>query len=730
MTRRRVHVVIECFLVLAVFAATYRVAARYVAAVDRPSLADWELKPAVMLSCGFGFVEPGGISPDRERFLLRKSGSISCQQFSWGGAPTPGISIAEDNRYSIYGVAWALKLGGTSWDTIDAYLAALFALSMSAIYGTYRMAVGRLLALAGVAALACSTTLSEIIVLRDFVKMPCFSILWFGLAWVIKSGFTRGASGMVLPLVLSGAVVGWSIGLRMDALIFLPVFPAVAALAIPGFTRRELAFKAVACGAFVAAFLATGVPILRSLSGGSNSSHVVVLGLMQDFDYALGIVSTPYDIGRHYSDGFAYSVIASHGLLKEGAKMPIHMGTAKYDAIGNRLIAAVARAFPANFMARALAATAQIFRYSFNQPLLKHAEKLPTFQDSPTVRVITRWRTKVLRRFGGRELIVTLAVLVLAAAFNWRLAPLGVLLVLYFCGYAMVQFARRHAFHLDVIPMFVVILAVHLPLVLGWHMVNAFWRGHEEGLRTGSRVLRELGIGAAAILLLLLAGAGALAAARHWQQGHVATMLDRTIASEWTEETTADEPLASITMIGDRPSATWWPLYIERPDLWNEGVLIRVNGIVRRGQESLAALDVRLQYFMVVLSADCGRTEVTLTPAYTAAEHTADWEYLRPFTIPVSRSAASRLLMPAYYHLGSRWNRFDGFAVPEGQRACVTGVFRAVDPSSLPMPVMVAALGPDWRDRPLYTRVLSQPEGMMVGASDRPALFAWLARDR
>ena len=66
-------------------------------------------------------------------------------------------------------MAWALKLGGASWATIDAYLAALFALSMAAIYGLYRLAAGRAVALAGVAAVACSTLLAEIVVLRDFV---------------------------------------------------------------------------------------------------------------------------------------------------------------------------------------------------------------------------------------------------------------------------------------------------------------------------------------------------------------------------------------------------------------------------------------------------------------------------------------------------------------------------------------------------------------------------------
>ena len=710
------HLVLEGILVAVVCAASYQLAARYVAAVAQPALLDWELKPAVMLSCGYGFVEPGGVSPERERFLLRKSGSITCEEFAWGGAPTPTIPIAEDNRYSIYGVAWALSLGGTSWNTIDAYLAALFALSMAAIYGVYRLAANRTLALAGVAIVACSTTLAEIVLLRDFVKLPCFALLWFGLAWVIRAGIVSGARTMTLPLAISGLVTGLSIGLRMDALIFVPVFPAVAVVAVPGFTRRDLSIKMLGCVAFVAAFLVTGVPILRSISGGSNSSHVIVLGFMQEFDRGLGIASAPYDIGWHYSDGFAYSVITSYGLLKQGARLPISLGTAEYDTLGNRLIANVARAFPADFMARGLAATAQVFRYPSNRRVREQSAMLPTFQDSPTVRTITRWRVEVLKWLAGRELVVTIAVLVLAAAFNWRLGALGALLTLYFCGYAMLQFSRRHVFHLDVIPIFALMLAAYLPLALARRLGAAFWRSREEGWRVGHLFLRELAIGSAALAVIVLVGSVTLGATRRWQQGHVAELIDRTIASEWNEDATHDEPLASSTVVGEQPHLAWWPRYAEQSDRWKTAVLIRTNGVVPLGQELAAQPDLRQQYFMVVLSDSCAVPEVTLVSAYTAAEHNAYHEYIRSFTIPVAAGAPSRLLLPAYYHLGPNWNRLDGFAVPASERGCVTGVFRAKDPSSLPLPVMAAALAPDWRDRPLYQRVLSKPS-MTLGGS-------------
>jgi hypothetical protein len=706
----RAAVVVELVIAAGVAVFSYQVAFRYLTQLDYQTLIDWELRPAVMVACGHGFVEPGGLSPARDAFVQRKSRSISCADFAWGGAPSPAQAIASANRYSIVGAGLAMRWHGVSWETLDAYLASLFAASMAAIYGIFRTATGRVLAIAGVTAVAYSTTLTEIMAMRDFVKLPCFAVLWLALAWTTRRALT-GRVSMIPPMIIAGVLTGLGIGLRIDALVFLPVFPAIVLLVAPGFALQDLRTKALAAAVFLAAFAITGVPILRSISGGSNSAHVMVLGMMQQFDAGLGIQSAPYDIGATYSDGFGYTVIASHGLLAQGQRLPIPYASAEYDRIGSRLLATLARQFPADFFARAIGATLQILRYPFDAGIRRRVERLPIFHESRLVAL----QSRVLTLFAGREWPITLAVLILASAFNWRVGALGAVLILYFCGYSMLQFSRRHVFHLDVIPVFIAILAVHLPLALGWRFVQAASDNRPALLAALRTHGRECAIGVAVLAVTVAAGAGALRAARWWQQDQVAALVDQTIAAAWTEIAVRDEPLAPAILEGNQPTAPWASLYAGDPGTWKAATLMRVPGVVPAGSEGDAVPDLRQQYFMLVMNGRCGAAEVTVVPTYIAAMHSLDHEYIRAFTTPVAASGASRLLVPAYYHLGPNWNRLDGFAVPAPQRPCVSGVFRAADPSRLPMPVMAFALRPDWRQHPLYQQIMTRPVMTMIG---------------
>jgi hypothetical protein len=482
-------------------------------------------------------------------------------------------------------------------------------------------------------------------------------------------------------------------------------------LIAPGFSRQDLRFKAIATAAFVGAFAVTGAPILRSISGGSNSAHVMVLGVMRQFDAGLGIHSAPYDIGATYSDGFGYTVIASHGLLAQGQLLPIALGSAEYDRIGNRLLASMARQFPADVLARALAATLQILRYPFDRGIRRRVEQVPVFHESRLV----AWQSRALAGFAGREWPITLAVLALATAFNWRLGALGALLILYFCGYAMLQFSRRHVFHLDVIPILIAVLAVSVPLAIAWRLVRAARAGRESMMGLLRAYAREGAIGTVVLAVVIASGAGVLAAARWWQQHHVAGIIDATLASGWLEARVSDQSLAAAIFDGETRRETWASIYDSDPEQWKTATLIKVDGVVPEGTEGAAVPDLRQQYFMLTLEGRCTAPEVTIVPAYVAAMHSADHEYIRSFTIPVDSAAASRVLVPAYYHLGGNWNRLDGFAVPAAQRACVSAVFRAADPSRLPMPVMAFALAPDWRQRPLYQQIMTRPVLTIVG---------------
>jgi len=714
------RVALDVVLAVAVFAGGDRIAHRYLSAAQVPTFIYWELKPAVMFACGYGFMQPGAPTPAVDEFIYRKRDSIGCREFAWGGAPSPPIGIAHANRYSLYGAAWAMRFRGVTWETLDAYLAFLFGISMAFIYGIYRMAAGRVLAIAGVIAVGCSPGLMEIVTLRDFIKLPCFTALWLVLAWVVRDGLRRGALATVIPMIVGGGLLGLGIGLRMDALVFLPVFVAVVLLAVPGFTRRPLLLKSVASAAFVAMFVITGRPILTAISSGSNSAHVVVLGLMTPFDRGLAIDPAPYDIGAQYSDGYAYTVIVSDALLSQGEQLPINLGSADYDRVGGTLLRNLALTFPSDVISRAVGATWQIFRYPFDWRIRDMSEKMPVFQESPFLKRVMEWRTWLLTPFAERELAVTLFVLALATAFNWRLGVLGLALILYFCGYSMLQFSRRHMFHLDVIPVFVALLAVQLPIALGWRIGACFGESRDAGKAALGGYAREMAIGAVALAVALALFVGVWTGLRWWQQRQVVTLVNDRLAANWVASPATEEPLADSMLVDGRPSASWNEVYIRNPEQWKTATLLRVDGVVPRGAESEGTGDLKQQHFKVTLDGRCNANEVMIGLKYSGAGRTYDYEYTRAFTIPTAAGRPSYLLTPTYYGLGPTWNRFDGFAVPAPQRSCVTNIERVAQPSAVAMPVVSFVLAPDWQDRRLYQQLLERPKVSAAGTPVDP----------
>jgi hypothetical protein len=168
---------------------------------------------------------------------------------------------------------------------------------------------------------------------------------------------------------------------------------------------------------------------------------------------------------------------------------------------------------------------------------------------------------------------------------------------------------------------------------------------------------------------------------------------------------------------------------VHKPEAWRTATLLRLDGVVPRGKEADHTGDLRQQYFKVTLDGRCQSNEVMVGMKYTGAGQTLDYEFTRAFTVPVAQGRPSYVLTPAYYHLGSSWNRFDGFAVPAAQRACVTGIERATQPASLPWPVMAFTLAPDWKERRLHQQLLDRPlvsaGGTPVDALEDPHRSGW-----
>ncbi|MFP5380111.1 MAG: hypothetical protein ACLGHP_10270, partial [Vicinamibacteria bacterium] len=130
--------------------------------------------------------------------------------------------------------------------------------------------------------------------------------------------------------------------------------------------------------------------------------------------------------------------------------------------------------------------------------------------------------------------------------------------------------------------------------------------------------------------------------------------------------------------------------------------------------------DLRQQYFRVILEPRCDARRVLIGLKYSGANPTSDYEYTRVFRARVSGEGHTELLVPAYYQLGSTWNRFDGFGVPDAHRACVTRILKARDPAALPLPVLSFLLEPGWQGEPLYQRLRARPEISIAGTPVDP----------
>lgn len=703
----RWRVGLEALLVLLVWAGAGRLAYLEASRATVPAFLEWELRPAVMLACGHGFTVPGTSTPAAEAFVARQIPRVACGTFVSDAAPVDPLGIAQANRYSLYGAAAALRMFGPSWHVLDVYLGFVFGLSMVLIYGVGRLAGGPLVGAAAAIGLACSTVLGEILTVRDFMKLPCFAALWLALAWLIRAGLQRGAKGTLLPMAIGGITLGIGIGLRMDALIVLPVFLAVVA-ALPGFSWADLRMKAAASAAFLAAFFLVGWPILTALSSGSNSSHVVILGLTTPFDRALAIQPAPYDLGAQYADGFGIALTVTHGRYVQGEELPILYSSAKYDRVGRVFLRALATTFPADVATRALAATRQVFRYPFDARIQARVERMPVFEEVAWARRLVGWRNRVLAPFADREVAMVLFVLALACAFNWRLGVTGLAMALYFCGYSMLQFQRRHLFHLDALPILAALLAIWLPLLLAWRVGARFRESHAAGMAALRGYARELAIGVAALAAALLVGAAALASLRSWQQRHVTTMVSDVLARAWAPVGVTEEPAAATIMPGGQLLAAWGEIYRRDPDRWQTAVLFRIEGIVPVGTEADGAPDLRLRYFKVEMDGRCGLETVPIVSTYTGSLPTTDYEYTREWAVSVAPGRSSYVLTPGYSGLGPNWTRFDGFVVPAGARACVTGI-EQVDAAKVPLPQLAVVLGPEWRGQRFYETLLDRP---------------------
>lgn len=673
----------ETAVAVVILIASAELAYRYLADREVNAFGDL-LQHSLMVACGHGLITPVERTAALTDFLRRNRTAVTCEDVIGADNGVPPGNFVRNHRYLIYTTALPLRVGSLSWRTLDVSLALAYGGAIVLVYVFYRIIVAAPLALLGTGVVAFSDQMHALSDYRDFAKAPWFFAMWALMAWFVwraREGTARARYGWAAT---AGALAGIGLGFRTDLSIAVPAF-AVAFLVAPLDAREPSrgTHRALVAASFVLAFLLTGSPILTSMSAGSNTGHVAVLGLTTNFTEALGLRQTTYDLGDIYADGFGRSVIAAHGVIAQRKGRVDDLGTAEYDRTAMRALVDVARHFPADILMRVFAAATRSLEYPFSavsrETLLAH----PALETSPRLPALAQYRSRMLSWIEGWTGPTAVVVITALAMREPRLAVATAMIGLWFYGVGAAQFSRRHVFHLDVLSIGLVLTAINIAVWAAYAGVRASIRR-----RAASGNLRRRAAAGFATVGAMAIGVGVpIAAAREWQHAHLVDVLAASLAADWAEVALTTAPFDGLD---NTPPRT--------PIASAGFTLLRIDTAAPRRD---GPADFAVAVFLLEAGAvRCGANRLEVVAAFASVTPTYDWNYTRVFDLPLSGGEATRLIYPAYWWPGH--SQFVGFAVPSASVSCVARILRAKEPHSLPVPIVVARLAPGWQGEPLY----------------------------
>jgi len=639
----------ELAIALALFAATSVWGTSYwhasLRAGRQPAFYQQYFEPAVMMACGRGFRLASSSVPAVTAFLQLKRDTLSCSEIPANTVMTERGLVQKAWLYLLTAVALAWRALGVSWSGLGPLLGMFFGSTIVATYAIFRLGMGRLLSLAGAAALTVSAVhLQNLPHLRDYAKAP-FTLVLFALVGLLVA---RPVTWRRLLIVAAayGATLGIGYGFRTDFLIDVPLFPIVVLAFLPGRLTDNLLAKLSAIAVCAATFVAVGWPILTTVQQrGGCQWHAVLLGLTDGPTDALMISRGPYSFGHEFSDDYVYASASAYAVRAEPGIGHVEYCSHEYDRITGRYVLELARVFPGDFLTRAFASVIQIvqlpFRW-FDQPL-------PGWWTA--LYAARRLVLRPLRGWGVLPVAVTLLGLMAAAP---RLGFFALFFLLYVGGYPALQFDVRHYFHLEFMTWWAIGFVAQQVLVHrrssegGWRTTFAQIRERYEW-RRATRVL-------AAVALCLL---GALWLARGYQQLRVTRLFREYIAAPHEAVRIADV---------------------------NTGT---VNPVALRRRADLDPMPAAM------LEIDFDRAQCSTQSAVVTRYRAPFDEFGRHVDAgDDSTTGMTRVLQPVF-------GGFEGLVFDHVNPRCVNGVYRLSAPERIPL-LLSARLADGWERRRLY----------------------------
>ena len=653
----------DACLLLVVFVGGLMIGARYMGVFQRTGTSDFgqsEFGAAVAFVCGHGFLDPRGESPALHAFLARQSDRLSCSDLP------ATLRFIEPNftqrlyRYLMVAVALTWKWTGISWSALTPLFGLMFALTLGAAYGLFRLAGPPIAAFVALIPLAVSAHhLGMLPSLRDYAKAPFMLLPMLVMAWLAMPLFSRGKA-LALSCIF-GLILGIGFGFRNDLLIHIPPFVVVVALLLPVGLREELRLKAACLGLAALMFVASAWPILRAYGQGSNTGHVMVQGLTTPFDGPLGLTRPPYDVGTHYHDRFSGALIGTRAFLRTG-RFAAYLSP-EYDREAVSTMLGVARHWPADVFVRAIASTLTVFDFPFTTGRFSAAVP-PGIAGAFGTRFY-ELQADVLRMLIGLGPLLAVGALIAIGSASVRNAVVLFLLVLYYCGYPAIQFHIRHFFHLEFVAWWA-LLFLAAALV---RTVQA--RLRREPLRLPLQA-RAAGAGAIVAVMAVVV-VPPLWALRAYQQAHVSVLIDEL----------RHQPRRPLTLVRTRDGDN---VQIVLDELWGR----------------LEPGDVVLRYLAAEFSADqCGADDVPVLFKYKATYGTTAFTTL--FRIPVDPGAPTTQFVPVFRDADS--SEFTAMQMPAGYDACLKSVAVVNGIGSLPLPIDLT-LTPQADGTPWFQRLV------------------------
>ena len=669
-------IVVACFL-----AGTF-VGSKYFsdlhAAGGKPWFYQVDFGPAVMWTCGDGFVLPDDrlIAP-LGRFLRQEVDHFSCADLPAQPPLRPVVGAQPWLMWSHLlrsaGLVWSFT--GIAWSRLAPLAGLFFGSAVALAFLLLRLVSGRVLATIGAAFVLTSPLfLTGLPQLRDFSKVP----FMLGLAWLMAQLLVAAISTRRLLVVSTafGATLGFAIGFRNDVLITIPPFILLLMLARLSVPLHQWRQRGVALLLAVVGFVLLASPVLRvyASGGGASMSHAALLGMMQPIDSELGMSNGGlYEIGYGLDDSYAAAVVSGYESRARREPRPISGHSREYDAAAGRYVLALIRTLPGDALTRAYAAMDRVVALpsgTVETQSISYIAALRPFYDSRSRALLTLWWI---------WLPAVLAAIILVSLRDLRLALVLGVLFGYFSAYPAIQFNTRHILHLSLVPLAAVAYLLQTLIGRQW---GRKWRN--------ALIVAAVGIGMMVLPLLL---------SRKVQDRNLRALILGYLSAPAVPVALTDRPLADgrVALDFDFP-------------------------LQRAAPEGSVTTDYLIAEFD---AAACDVSAVDLTLRYDTSSTFAEFTHRIAISVPRA-SGVTRVALATYSYSipasesgGAIWYRPKGYELPEAQRSCLSRVSRLREPSQFPV-LLNATLPADWERLPLHL-TLTRWESRQASAS--PAVY-------